>query len=247
LHRLRAYKNRARTGSARKRGIGRVKTRRSAYFALLVCTKRASVTNVVHDRQKGLRYVKAVGLVGAGPARERVAYSHPAGSQRPWFPGVRCSVSETRCNGGAFRDRSSHPWPLLVWPSLALTGQRNRHGSEHRPDLSTKWGLWRRISQGAPGSGGPVQDRVWPGMAKRRAYRDVLAACPGRAHPIPVRAFWREKPLGSCGATFAGWLTPPFRLQGKLPQNSGFVATVGRLLQKGGSGYEAASAGPDAQ
>ena len=62
---------------------------------------------------------------------------------------VRCSVSETRCNGGAFRDRSSHPWPLLVWPSLAkqlppgttiapLTLQRHRHGSEHRPDLSTK-------------------------------------------------------------------------------------------------------------
>ena len=62
------------------------------------------------------------------------------------YSGVRCSVSETRCNGGAFRDRSSpasgpghpsqmggvrrrakqcfatrlpHPWPLLVWPSLA--------------------------------------------------------------------------------------------------------------------------------
>ena len=31
-----------------------------------------------------------------------------------------------------------------------------------------------------------------------RAYRDVLAACPGWAHPIPVRALWREKSLGSC-------------------------------------------------
>ena len=54
------------------------------------------------------------------------------------------------------------------------------------------------ISQGAPGSGGPVQDRVWPGMAKRRAYMDVLVACPGRAHPIPVRALWRERSLASC-------------------------------------------------
>ena len=26
---------------------------------------------------------------------------------------------------------------------------------------------------------------------------DVLVACPGRAHPIPVRAFWREKSLAS--------------------------------------------------
>ena len=58
---------------------------------------------------------------------------------------VRCSVSETRCNGGAFRDRSSHPWPLLVWPSLAkqlppgttiapLTWQRHRHGSQKAGD-----------------------------------------------------------------------------------------------------------------
>ena len=49
------------------------------------------------------------------------------------------------------------------------------------------------------------------------------------------RALWRKKPLGSCGVTFAGWLTPPFCLQGKLLQNSEVVAAVGRLLQKGGS------------
>ena len=30
-----------------------------------------------------------------------------------------------------------------------------------------------------------------------RAYRDVLAACPGWAHPIPVRALWRERSLVS--------------------------------------------------
>ena len=111
--------------------------------------------------------------MGAGLARERG--EAPAGSQRPGFSDVGCSESGTRCNGGAFRDRSSHPWPLLVWPSLAkqlppgttiapLTRQRNRHGSEHRLHLSTKWGLWRRISQGAPGSGVPIQDtlRVHP-------------------------------------------------------------------------------------
>jgi hypothetical protein len=114
--------------------------------------------------------------VGAGPAREREQSSRQD-SRDLYCSGGRSFVSETRCNGGAFRDRSSRPWPLLVWPSLAkqlppgttiapLTRQRHRHGSEHRLDLSTKCGLWRRISQGAPGSGGPVQDRVWPGMAK---------------------------------------------------------------------------------
>jgi hypothetical protein len=82
------------------------------------------------------------GPVGAGPARERERSSRQ--DPRDLCSGVRCSVSETRCNGGAFRDRSSHPWPLLVWPSLAkqlppgttiapLTRQRNRHGSETSP------------------------------------------------------------------------------------------------------------------
>ena len=114
--------------------------------------------------------------MGAGPAREREQSSRQD-SRDLYCSGGRSFVSETRCNGGAFRDRSSRPWPLLVWPSLAkqlppgttiapLTRQRHRHGSEHRLDLSTKCGLWRRISQGAPGSGVPVQDRVWPGMAK---------------------------------------------------------------------------------
>jgi|GEM_PF-2158160 len=117
------------------------------------------------------------GLVGGGPCPRKGGLEPPGRMPEASFSSVRCSVSETRCNGGAFRDRSSHPWPLLVWPSLAkqlppgttiapLTRQRHRHGSEHRLDLSRKCGLWRRISQGAPGSGGPVQDRVWPGMAK---------------------------------------------------------------------------------
>ena len=81
---------------------------------------------------------------GSGPGPRKVG---DAGRQYPrdfYRSRVRRSVSETRCNGGAFRDRSSHPWPLLVWPSLAkqlppgttiapLTGQRNRHGSETPP------------------------------------------------------------------------------------------------------------------
>ena len=104
--------------------------------------------------------------MGAGLAREREQSSRQD-SRDLYCSGGRSSVSETRCNGGAFRDRSSpasgsghpsqmggvrrrakqcfatrlpHPWPLLVWPSLAkqlppgttiapLTLQRNRHGS----------------------------------------------------------------------------------------------------------------------
>ena len=45
-----------------------------------------------------------------------------------------------------------------------------------------------------------------------RAYRDVLAACPGWAHPIPVRALWREKPLESCRQALLA-----FRGLGPLP------------------------------
>jgi hypothetical protein len=103
--------------------------------------------------------------------------SRPAGSQRPGCSGVRSSVSETRGNGGAFRDRSSHPWPLSFghpWPNRSLQapplprslGSGTATGQKDLSDLSTKWGLWRRIFQGAPGSGVPVQDRLWPGMAK---------------------------------------------------------------------------------
>ena len=101
--------------------------------------------------------------------------SRPAGYQRPGFSDVRCSVSETRGNGGAFRDRSSRPWALSFghpWPNRSLQApplprslcSGTATGQKHRPYLSTK-SPWR-ICQGAPGSGGPVQDRVWPGMAK---------------------------------------------------------------------------------
>ena len=58
---------------------------------------------------------------------------------------VWVALLRTRDKGGAFRDRSSHPWPLFVWPSLAkqlppgtalvpLTEQRHRHGPSHRQD-----------------------------------------------------------------------------------------------------------------
>ena len=100
--------------------------------------------------------------------------SRPAGYQRPGFSGVRCSVSETRCNGGAFRDRSSHPWPLSFchpWPNRSLqapplprslcSGTATGHNTP-RPSKEERLG----ISQGAPGSGVPIQDRIWPGMAK---------------------------------------------------------------------------------
>ena len=142
----------------------------------------------------------------AGPARERVAFSHPAGCQRLLL--FRCSVLRIRdavqwwCLPGPLK-------PSLAAVSLALPGQtapsRHHHCPAHfaaaPPRVSSTLSERRQdlsISKGAPGSGVPVQDRVWPGMAKRRAYRDVLVACPGRAHPIPVRAFWREKSLGSC-------------------------------------------------
>ena len=80
-----------------------------------------------------------------------------------WLCRLWCSVSETRGNGGAFRDRSSRPWALSFghpWPNRSLQapplprslGSGTATGPKRRPDLSTK--PWRRISQGAPGSGG---------------------------------------------------------------------------------------------
>ena len=58
----------------------------------------------------------------AGPARERERSSRQ-NSRNAGSSGVWRSVSETRCNGGAFRDRSSHPWPLSFghpWPNRSL-------------------------------------------------------------------------------------------------------------------------------
>ena len=63
------------------------------------------------------------GLVGAGPARERVAIATRRDARDFYCSGVRCSESETRCNGGAFRDRSSRPWALSFghpWPNRSL-------------------------------------------------------------------------------------------------------------------------------
>jgi len=66
--------------------------------------------------------------VGAAPCPRKGGASHPAkvapqDSRDADSSGARCSVSETRCNGGAFRDRSSHPWPLSFghpWPNRSL-------------------------------------------------------------------------------------------------------------------------------
>ena len=119
---------------------------------LLPSTKKAAYRAAFFVRpSSGIR------SCGSGPSPRKGGFEPPGRIPEASFSSVRCSVSETRCNGGAFRDRSSHPWPLLVWPSLAkqlppgttiapLTWQRNRHGSapplqRERPDLSTKLGL----------------------------------------------------------------------------------------------------------
>ena len=111
------------------------------------------------------------GLVGAGPARERERSSRQD-SRDLYCSGGRSFVSETRCNGGAFRDRSSHPWPLLVWPSLAkqlppgttiapLTGQRNRHGSETPPGP-----FYKTLAANLPRSAGIGWARPGPCLAR---------------------------------------------------------------------------------
>ena len=97
---------------------------------------------------------------GSGPGPRKAGDAGRQDTRDFYRSGVRSSVSETRCNGGAFRDRSSHPWPLLVWPSLAkqlppgttiapLTGQQNRHGSAHLLRVSAR--TFRRSSNCASG------------------------------------------------------------------------------------------------
>ena len=106
---------------------------------LLPSTKKAAYRAAFFVRpSSGIR------SCGSGPSPRKGGFEPPGRIPEASFSSVRCSVSETRCNGGAFRDRSSHPWPLLVWPSLAkqlppgttiapLTWQRNRHGSQKPP------------------------------------------------------------------------------------------------------------------
>ncbi len=168
----------------------------------------------------------------AGPARERERSSR-RDARDLGSSGLRCSVSETRCNCGAFRDRSSpasgsghpsqmggvrrrakqcfatrlpHPWPLLVWPSLAkqlppgttiapLTLQRDRHGSKSPP--------------------GPFYEARVVG-ACLASERPALPA--GRI-PERLLALKLEKSLASCGATFAGSFAP-FRGHGPLAQGN---------------------------
>ena len=103
---------------------------------LLPSTKKAAYRAAFFVRpSSGIR------SCGSGPSPRKGGFEPPGRIPEASFSSVRCSVSETRCNGGAFRDRSSHPWPLLVWPSLAkqlspgttiapLTWQRHRHGSD---------------------------------------------------------------------------------------------------------------------
>ena len=61
--------------------------------------------------------------MGACLASERVALATRQDSRDLGSSGFRCSESETRCNGGAFRDRSSRPWALSFghpWPNRSL-------------------------------------------------------------------------------------------------------------------------------
>ena len=121
--------------------------------------------------------------IQAGLAREREQSSRQD-SRDLYCSGDRSSVSETRCNGGAFRDRSSHPWPLLVWPSLAkqlppgttiapLTGQRNRHGSETPPGP-----FYKTLAANLPRSAGIGWARPGPCLARDGQTPSLVCSIP---------------------------------------------------------------------
>jgi hypothetical protein len=180
--------------------------------------------------------------VGAGPARERERSSR----QDPRDLFSLCPVLRIRdavqwwCLPGPLK-------PSLAAVSLAVPGQtapsRHHHCPAHfaaeLPRVRTPLGPFYEVgfvAANLPRSAWIECARPGPSLAREgqsRAYRDVLAACPGRAHPIPVRALWREKSLESCGATFAGWLAPPFRGRGPLPQRPLLqVRTGGRFCDR---------------
>jgi hypothetical protein len=144
--------------------------------------------------------------VGAGPARERQA--ELAGRiPETWF--FRCP---------ALRIRDAVQWwclPGPLKPSMAAVSWPN--SSLQAPPLprslcsGTATGQIHPLRESArplnfPRSAGIGWARPGPCLARDgqsgpppgRAYMDVLVACPGRAHPIPVRPLWREKFLESC-------------------------------------------------
>ena len=158
--------------------------------------------------------------MGAGPARERERSSRQ-GSRDAGSSGVRCSVSETRCNGGAFRDRSSHPWPLLVWPSLAkqlppgttiapLTLQRHRHGSVPPFQRGARTFQFPKERRDRVGPSRTVFGQGWPNAEPTGMYSWRVLDGPTRSRC----GLSGEKSLWDP----AGWLKPPFRGRGPLPQ-----------------------------
>jgi len=115
--------------------------------------------------------------VGAGHARERVA---PATRQDPrdaGSSGVRCFVSETRCNGGAFRGRSSRPWPnssLQAPPLPRSLGSGTATGQLHPFRESARTFQFSKERRDRVGPSRTVFGQGWP---KRSAARPSLQGC----------------------------------------------------------------------
>ena len=151
-------------------------------------------------------------LVRAGPARERERSSRrDAGDLGS--SGLRCSVSETRCNGGAFRDRSSLPWALSFghpWPNRSLQAPPlpRSLGSGTATGQNTAWTFLR---SGACGGEFPKErrDRVgpsrtvfgqgWPNAELTGMYSQRVLDGPTRSRCglSGEKSFWNP----------AGWLT----------------------------------------
>ena len=60
-------------------------------------------------------------------------------------------------------------------------------------------------------------------------YIDVLAACPGRARPIPVRPFWRERSQESCRVAKSHPFAGGARSHSPLPQGPLVVLVDGNV------------------
>ena len=134
--------------------------------------------------------------MGAGPARERERSSRQ--DARDLFISLFwSSVSETRGNGGAFRDRSSHPWALSFghpWPNRSLQA----------PPLPRS--LCSGTATGQKTARTFLRSGVCGGESSKERRDRVGFLERGLWHP-------------------AGWLKPPFRGRGPLPQGPGSAVT----------------------
>jgi len=122
--------------------------------------------------------------------------SRPAGSQRLFCSSFRCSVSETRCNGGAFRDRSLGSGTATGHNTLGPSREGSLEFPKERRDRvcpsRTVFGQgWPKRSAARPSLHGCTRGVSWTGTPDPGAgflERKVSGILPGASLPFAGEA-----------------------------------------------------------